>query len=99
MCRNEPPGALKLRRRVACLARLDTPLAHGRAALFKFSKILGPRLRTCCGEGNRSRADGTEDYVETSGKGWEPVLRSNQETGLGLLQAGGATDEASDFRQ
>ena len=39
-----------------------------------------------------------QDYVETSWTGWKPVLRS-QEAGVGLRQAGGATDEASDFGQ
>ncbi len=40
-----------------------------------------------------------QDYVDTSWTGWKPVLRGSQEAGVGLRQAGGATDETSDFGQ
>ncbi len=62
--------------------------------LVKFSKIRGPGLRTPCGEGWRRLAAGTGLHQNLLDR-----LGSLSYAELGLLQAGGATDEASDFGQ
>ena len=52
------------------------------------------------GEGERSGLL-ERDWASLArlGQPRKPVLRGRQEAGLGLLQAGGATDETSDFGQ
>ncbi len=90
---------LNLRMRVAGGETLRAPRAW---KFYRLSKICGPWLRTPCGEGdpvpccwNRTTSKLACADREVCATG----LRSSQEAGVGLGQAGGATDEASDFGQ